>query len=76
MNHTQALFGLRKTTTLNNHFHYKEEIKERVNNLSTKKATAENDIPARSLNNTNDIVSFHLKGIFNDSIKTLILHIL
>jgi len=46
-----------------------EEIQERIANLDRNKATADNDIPAKVLQKTNDIVSNQLTQIYNDSIN-------
>ena len=46
-----------------------EEINKRIIKLGTKKATAENDIPAKILVNSVYLVSSHLENIFNESIE-------
>ena len=46
------------------------EIQNRINKLSTKKTTAENDIPAKTLIQTSNIVSSYLTQIYNDSIES------
>jgi len=66
-----SIMKIKENVTIKEKFIFKnmtpEDITKRINDIDPRKASIENDIPAKILKGSNDIVSKHLSDIYNES---------
>ena len=67
-----SILKIKETYKVTDNFYFEkindEEIVKKIGKLDASKTTAENDIPAKILIKSSDIISYHLANICNDSV--------